>query len=281
MEKRRATMHNCSRRHAGGPSAAAGRNHTTRTSRIMCGSIILLTLFFVSMGCASQKKYLEPLPTSSVPAAHSIDMRGKKITTVILYHAVAKLNGMKEGEVLEIATDNSVPIDNDLRAWLRMTGHGLTDLEESAGCRRYYVRKAASQRKKQTMAMVISNPGLEELLSPLGFALGAELAGIDVSIFFQGPAVGVLKKGFKEKLGGISSLFSGFARDGLAEIGHVGAQEKLRQIRELGGKLYVCGPSMEHFGVRQDDLIFDDVIAAEYMTFLEVMGRADIHVFLQ
>ncbi|MBF0202223.1 MAG: DsrE family protein [Desulfamplus sp.] len=131
------------------------------------------------------------------------------------------------------------------------------------------------------LAVVISNPGLEELLSPLGFALGAALGGIDVYIYFQGPAIKVLKSDFKEKLRGINWLFSGFARDGLSAIGHIPPQEKLKQLKELGTHFYACSPSMDHFGVNKNDLIFDNVIMAEYLTFMEIMNNADIHMLLQ
>jgi predicted peroxiredoxin len=39
-------------------------------------------------------------------------------------------------------------------------------------------------------------------------------------------------------------------------VGHIGPQEKLAELRELGARIYVCGPSMEHFRVREEDLIF-------------------------
>ena len=31
-----------------------------------------------------------------------------------------------------------------------------------------------------------------------------------------------------------------------------------------------AGPSMEHFGVTKSDLMFDDVIMAEYIIFMEI-----------
>jgi len=211
----------------------------------------------------------------------SIDMRGKKITTFILYNAVVKLRDMQEGEVLEIITEDFEPIENDIRAWCRMTGHKLMELQKEGNYQRYNVQKAIPKEKEKDLALVISNPGLEELLSPLGFALGAALEGIDVYIYFQGPAVKVLKEDFKEKLHGINRLFSSFARKGLAKTGHIPPQDKIRQLRELGAHFYVCGPSMEHFGVKKSQLIFDDVIVAEYLTFMEIMNKADIHIFLQ
>jgi predicted peroxiredoxin/TusA-related sulfurtransferase len=218
---------------------------------------------------------------ASVSAQQSIDIRGKKITTFILYNAVMKLREMKEGEVLKIVTEAFEPIESDIRAWSRMTRHRVVELEREGDTETYFIEKGVSEESGRKLALVLSDPGLEELISPLGFALGAALGGIEVFVYFQGPAVRVLARGFKETLHGLSRPFSGFARRGLAEIGHVSPQEKLKQLKELGAHLYMCGPSMEHFGVRKDDLIFDDVIVSAYLTFMEVMDKADIHVFLQ
>lgn len=129
--------------------------------------------------------------------------------------------------------------------------------------------------------MIISDPGLEMLLSPVGLALSAALSGTDVFIYFQGPAVRVLKKNFKAKLSGIQKTFSSFARKQMAKAGHLPPQDKLEQLKELGARIYICGGSMDPFGVKKRDLIFDDVIVAEYLTFLEVMDNADIQIFLQ
>jgi predicted peroxiredoxin len=129
--------------------------------------------------------------------------------------------------------------------------------------------------------MVLSNPGLEELLSPLGFALAAALSGVEVHIYFQGPAVKVLTNDFREHLHGLSRPFSGFAREDLAAAGHVPPHEKLQQLHELGARFYLCGGSMAHFGVTAADVIFGDVRIAEYFTFIEVMTKADIHIVLQ
>lgn len=211
----------------------------------------------------------------------SVDMRGKTITTFILYGAATKLRQLSEGDVLEIVADTFDPIETDIRAWCRMTGHDLMEVVREAGSQRFHIKKGASTDRAKKLALVISDQALEKLISPLGFALAAALAGIDVSIYFQGPGVRVLKKDFKEKLSGINRPFSAFARKGLADIGHIPPQDKLAQISELGGHFYVCGPSMDRFGVRREDLIFGDAIVSEYFTFLEVMTAADIHFFLQ
>ncbi len=241
---------------------------------------ISLTIIFL-VGCTTTRSNLTPLPTSLVSSKKSIDTRDKIVTTYILYQAVKALEEMDRGDVLEIITSNFPGIENDVQAWSRMTGHKRLEVIKHDNSLVFYVEKSKPIQRGKSLAMVLSNPGLEELLSPLGFALGAEIEGIDVHIYFQGPAVKVLEEGFKEKLGGINWIFSGFARDGLRKIGHIPAQEKLKQLQALGAKFYICTPSMDHFGVRKDDIAFNDVAMAEYFTFMEVMDKADIHIFTQ
>jgi len=57
-------------------------------------------------------------------------MRGKRITTYLLYNAEQRLKSMANGEVLEIVADTYEPIDNDIKAWSRMTGRILVGSED-------------------------------------------------------------------------------------------------------------------------------------------------------
>jgi len=219
--------------------------------------------------------------TSTTSISASLDMRGKTITTYIAYQATQRLAAMAEGDTLELLTDTGDAISNDLRAWCHATGHQLASGVIAGTHCRYVIIKGAPQPAGKRLAAVISDPGLEELLSPLGFVLAAALEGVDVSLYFQGPAVRVLAKGFTEKLHGWNRPFSRFARAGLAKAGHVPASEKVRQLQSLGAHLYLCGPSMQHFRMRQADIAFGDVTIAEYLTFTEAMTSADIHLFVQ
>jgi predicted peroxiredoxin/TusA-related sulfurtransferase len=211
----------------------------------------------------------------------SLDMRGKSITTFIGYEAARRLADLPEDGVLELHTDASDEIDNDLAAWCRSRGQELAVGRRADGSYQYLITKRPLRGNGKRFAAVISDADLEELLSPLGFALAAALEGSDVSLYFQGPAVRVLSKGFTEHLHGFNRPFSRFARASLNKAGHIPAQEKIRQLQTLGGHLYICGPSMQHFKVAKSDLAFDNVTVAEYLTFMEVMASADIHVFVQ
>jgi hypothetical protein len=134
----------------------------------------------------------------------------------------------------------------DLQAWCRANGHELVDLSLEGKSRRVRVRKGRPQTSEQRVAIVVSSDGLEELLSPLGFALAAALGGARVSVYLQGPAVHVLAPGFRARLRGLGRPFSRFARAGLEKAGHVAPAMKLRQLQALGGRLYACGPSLAH-----------------------------------
>ena len=157
----------------------------------------------------------------------------------------------------------------------------LVAIEDLAGARDYVIRKAAELCDQPAWAVVISNPGLEELLSPLGFALAAALAGSAVAIYFQGPAIRVLTRSFTEKLPGWQRPFSAFARRGLDKAGHPPPHGKLRQLEQLGARIYACGPSMDHFKVSADELFLTGVQIAAYPTFVEQMNSAGVQVFLQ
>jgi hypothetical protein len=183
------------------------------------------------------------------------------------------------GDELELLVDSFPAVVPDLQAWCRASGHELVDLSDEGDSRRVRVRKGRPQPSGQRVAIVVSSDGLEELLSPLGFALAAALGGARVSVYLQGPAVHVLAPGFRARLRGLGRPFSRFARSGLEKAGHVAATTKLRQLQALGGRVYVCGPSLVHFHVDPNRLAFDHAVVCEYLSFMEVMRQADVQLY--
>lgn len=216
----------------------------------------------------------------TVTSQNSLDRTGRTITTFVVFDATTELAKMSEGDVLELITDDFEPFSADISAWCQATGHELLSSEKIAAGRRFLIRKGSPPAKETKLAMIISNDGLEELLSPLGFALGAALEGIEVHLYFQGPAVRVLSKGFRPRLKGWTRPFSRFAAAAMAKAGHIPAQEKLSQLRSLGADFYVCGGSMQPFKVTREDLIFDDLRIVEYLTFMSIMEEADIRLYI-
>ena len=195
--------------------------------------------------------------TTSISA--SLDMRGKTITTYIAYEAAQRLRTLAEGDTLELLTGTGDAIGNDIGAWCHATGHQPASTASAGTHCRYVIIKGALQRPGKSLA-----PG-----------------GRRCVLVLPGSGSRVLAKGFTEKLHGWRRPFSRFARAGLAKTGHVPAAEKIRQLQALGARLYLCGPSMQHFRMKQADIAFSDVTIAEYLTFAEAMTSADIHLFVQ
>lgn len=240
---------------------------------------VIISMLFIA--CATARAELKEVQMSSDYVQNKIDMRGKKITTYILYYAVAELKKMNTGDILGIATDKYKHIENDITVWSNNTGHLLDKIEHQDKYDLYYIKKGKEKSVKSRFALSISFDGLEDLISPLALALASALEGNDVHIIFQGPAVRVLQNGYKGNLSGISRLFSGIARSQMAEMGHIPPQDKVRQLKELGAHFYVCPVSMEVFKVKESELIFKDVTFATYSTFLDVMNKSDLAFFMQ
>lgn len=216
---------------------------------------------------------------SNLGTRTSLDLRGRTITTFIAYEVHDALSKLDEGGRVDVVTDAFTAIETDLRTWCRVTGNALVEADVTGSTWRFTIEKGAPRRSTRKFAAVIEDDGLFELLAPLGFALAAALEGHDVSLYFQGPAVKMLATGYVAKMHGLGRPFSRFPRTGLDKAGHISPQAKLRQLQRLGARIYACGPSMDHFKVAETNLAFDDVIVAEYLTFMEQMDQADIHVY--
>jgi len=153
----------------------------------------------------------------TLAAKTTLDRRGKTISTFVVFDVATHMDAMSEGETIEVLTDDYGPLQRDISAWCQTTGHVLVSSEQVTTGWRFLIEKRIPAAKDTKMAMVISPDGLEELLSPLGFALAAALEGIDVSLYVQGPAVRVLGRGFRPKLKGWARPFSRFAAAQMSE----------------------------------------------------------------
>lgn len=208
-----------------------------------------------------------------------VDLRGLTITTAIVAATRERLEDIATGDQLDVLVERAPGIKPDLEAWSRATGNSVTFTDGTGTVQRVRVRKGTAKHNGRSVAIVVSHDGLLELLSPLGFALGAAQEGARVSVYLQGPAVHVLRPGFSPTLPWPMRPFSVFARQRIEASGHVAAIEKLRQLQRLGGRIYACAPSMERFGVDAADLRLEDITVCEYLTFMEVMQEADVQLY--
>jgi len=200
-----------------------------------------IALAFAS-GCVSTTKEFDKVPTGERAFARTIDIRGKTISTYPLYETARNMKELDEGAVLQVIVENFPALIADYQAWSRMTGNPIVEMTEHGNYYIIYIEKRKIDARAGRMSLVLSSDGMLDVLSPLGFALSAALSGTEVSIYFQGPGVHLLKRGFKEKLPGIQAPFSSIARKGLNDLGHVPPQEKIAELIELGAGYLSCCP---------------------------------------
>lgn len=83
-----------------------------------------------------------------------------------------------------------------------------------------------------------------ELVSPLGFALGAIFLERHEKCVSTSTKTQILidlqRKSFRAKLSGLSAVFSCFARNGMTSIGQAPPEKKLEQLHALCAKFDDC-----------------------------------------
>ncbi len=204
-------------------------------------------------------------------ARHHLDLRGTGMATEIVTRAVNRLDVMSPGESLSLQVDATEAIDNDLRSWCEATGNHLLDVTDRGDDRIYVIEKGIPINVVHRLALVMSSPDHDRLEAPLSLAIAAALEDVKVSIFFEGPAVRILTRGFDRRE---SRGWFGRSRKTAATE----AQKRVRRIQDLGGHLYVCERALGARAIRPGDLAFENVTHAEYLTFLPVMEEADIQL---
>lgn len=200
---------------------------------------------------------------------HHLDLRGTGMTTEIVARAINRLDVMSPGEALSIQVDAGEAIDNDLRAWCSATGNHLVRVDGDENSRIYVIEKGVAVSVVHRLALVVSSPEHDHLEAPLSLALAAALEDVDVSIFFEGPAVCLLAP-LPDR------TRSRFRRARSKAMGE--AHGQLQQIHDLGGHLYVSERALAEFELTEAELAFARIIHAEYLTFLPVMEEADIQL---
>jgi TusA-related sulfurtransferase len=136
-------------------------------------------------------------------ACRQLDVRGRTITTGIVWAVRERLAELEVGDEIDLDIDPFPALAPDLEAWCRATGHELVDLRRNGESWRIRLRKGEPRRNEHRLALVVSTDDLTELLSPLGFALAAALGGAQVSVYLLGPAVHLLAPGFRARLHGV------------------------------------------------------------------------------
>ena len=154
------------------------------------------------------------------------------------------------GEVLELLTDTSDALDNDIHAWTRTTGHELVSFRRGERESRYMIRKRQARPSSRRFAAVISNP----------WAGGAPLAA----------RVRACRRSGRSRC---LAVLPGTRRprpdQGLRRQAGL-AEPTVQPFRSVRARRGGACPR------RPDDLAFEGVTVVEYLTF---MANEDVHIY--
>ena len=203
-----------------------------------------------------------------------VDLRGLTITTAIVFAGQEELAGLAVGDELELLVEPFPAIVPDLEAWCRATGHELVETLRESESWRLRLRKGEPRRNGHRVAVVVSEDGLEELLSPLGFALAAALGGAQVALYLQGPAVRVLAPGFRPALARAHTAVQPLRPSGAGEGGARGANGEVAAAAGARRPPVRLRPLASALPRRPAA-----VRVCEYLTFMEIMQQADVQLY--
>ena len=135
---------------------------------------------------------------------------------------------------------------------------------------------------EERVTIIISDPRLDRMLTPLVFAMNAASAGMEVDILFTNWAVMVLKRGEAEKLK-LSEDYAGaeaWLRERVEKAGFtLDLREIIKQMKARGKiNLYACALAAKIWGVSSEDLIPEAELMGPATFLLEHVSRAKINL---
>jgi len=134
----------------------------------------------------------------------------------------------------------------------------------------------------EKMAIIISDPSLDRILTPLVFAMKAASAGMEVDILFSNWAVTALKKGGAEKLGfsGDHAQMEAWLRDRVEKAGFTMDLVKIIKQMKATGKInfYACALAAQIWDIATEELIPEAELMGPGTFILEYVSKAKINM---
>ncbi len=148
--------------------------------------------------------------------------------------------------------------------------------------------------------MVVASKGsLDMAYPPLILAQTAAAMGMEAAVFFTFWGMDIIRRDRVDNLKvtpvgnpsmgmpsilailpGMTAMATGMMKKKIAEVKMPPIRQMLRDLKDLGVKLYACSNTMELLGLRREDLIdeVDDVVGAT--TFLQMASEDAIVLFV-
>jgi len=215
---------------------------------------------------------------------------------MIAYSVLQALAKRNPESMVEVVFKNDKGILRDLSVWCEATGNKLvaSEFSEDAKEMRALIQKGSkiegrgsevdsSMRVggRKHVCLLISTADLEALVLPLDKALAAAVMGMQVHVCFEGAGVRILKSGYRPTVSGFFGRIFTSRVEADIKVGNGCPlpSAAIQMLEELGAQFYVCGPSLERYGVGEEHLLVNSVTLASMVTWVDLMASSDVNFF--
>jgi predicted peroxiredoxin len=198
------------------------------------------------------------------------------------YLVIQELRRKDSEAVVELVIKDDKGMLKDIVTWCSTTGYQLICSEPgNEGEMRCLIQKGEENRNDKIMTVMISTADLENLAYPFDKALGGAVLGMQVNVVFEGTGVRLLKRGYRASLSGFwGRMFTTVVENVMKDkIGWLLPQDAIAMLEELGANFYVCGPSLEGYGVREEELVVKHHTLGGTITWVDLLARSNVSVF--
>ncbi|KAG4422808.1 hypothetical protein IFR04_004030 [Cadophora malorum] len=211
-----------------------------------------------------------------------VDGRHSASSPTVLALLLRKFNPMNPEDMIELAIKNNKGIFHDICLWCERTGNPLitsehTSEDEDIHC---IIQKGERRSSDQKMVVVMSSANLEVIVEVLEKAIGGCVLGMDVSLFFEGTGVRLLQNGYRARCPGI---FGGFRTNKIEgecrRVGKLLPRDAIGMLEELGANFFVCGPSLEIYGVDEEEVSVAKYEVVSGVRLTDLLTQSDVNLF--
>ncbi|EKD12766.1 uncharacterized protein L3040_006918 [Drepanopeziza brunnea f. sp. 'multigermtubi'] len=213
-----------------------------------------------------------------------VDATHTLASPIVLSSLRQDLASLNPEDIAELVIRNNKGLFRDVCIWCERTGNDMIASEHANDNLDVHclIQKGEgmSLSGRRKMVVVVGTAELEKAVGVLEKALGGAVMGMEVLIWFEGSGVRIVREGYRPLVGGVFGRLWTRAVEGcLRKMGRPLPREAINILEELGASFFVCGPSLERFGVREEELSVKNFELGSIVMLVDMLDKADVALF--
>ncbi len=145
-----------------------------------------------------------------------IDAKHTSSTPIVLCELLRDFISLNPEDMVELVIKNNKGIFRDICLWCERTGNELITSEHTSDDVDIHciIQKGEGVRNRKKMVVVVSRSELRAVVDVMEKALAGAVLGMEVTVFFEGSGVQLLRAGYRAVVGG---LFGSYRKSGVEE----------------------------------------------------------------